>query len=290
MTTEPESEPGTPPGTPLRVRTPAGVLAYQETGTGEPLIMHHGAESHRGQYTGFARHLPGGIRAISYDQRDIGDSFTASGPYSMGDLADDCVALMDALGIDRAHVMGISFGGALSLHVAIRHPDRVRSLLVGAAPDGASSPSEFMTRLLSATDDERTELMIEAVLSDAGRRDPALAGPVRRIVSGRHSPPGSPRMAALAGHRVVDDLHRITAPTVLFYGADDPLVPVGNGEVLAAGIAGAELVVVPGARHGLSFEFATTVATLVGEFVHAHPVTGPAAAPPTDPNITRSDR
>lgn len=254
-------------------RTPAGTIAYQETGSGEPLLLHHGAESHRGQYTGFAPLLPNGIRAISYDQRDIGGSFTSSEPYTMADLADDCVALMDALEIEQAHIMGISFGGALSLHVAIRHPDRVRSLLVGAAPDGTTGRSEYMTRILAASPDERTELMVGAVLSDDGRRDPDMEGAVRRLVSGRHSPPGSSRMAALDSHRVIDDLHRVTAPTLLLYGSDDPLVSVDNGRVLAAGIPGAELVVIPGARHGLSFEFATTTAALVGDFVLAHPTT-----------------
>ena len=123
-------------------------IAYVETGEGVPLILHHGGESHKRQYDMFMPLLSPDIRAISYDQRDVGDAATASAPYEVGDLADDCIGLMDALGLDRAHVMGISFGGAIALHVGLRHPDRVASLIVGAAPDTFGRPNPFIEQAL----------------------------------------------------------------------------------------------------------------------------------------------
>ena len=75
------------------VNVKGGQLAYLDAGSGEPLIMHHGGESHKGQYAAFAPLLAPGIRSISYDQRDVADSFAAAAPYTLGDIE-----------IGRAHV------------------------------------------------------------------------------------------------------------------------------------------------------------------------------------------
>lgn len=252
--------------------TTLGDLAYHEMGSGEPLIMHHGGESHKGQYSSFAPLLADGIRSISYDQRDMVDSFLVNEPYAIADVADDCIALMDALGIEKAHIMGISFGGAVTLNIGIRHPDRVQTLMVGAAPVNFMTSSPYAVEVFSRPIEERAELMVAAILSEAGQRDRDLLEQVRKAVSGRYTKPGSHRMGAFSSHDVSDLLDHIHQPTLLFYGDDDPLVPVAAGEALAAGIADSELVVLPGARHGLSFEFKETTAKLVSDFVLAHPI------------------
>src|SRR6201996_6311709 len=98
-------------------QTPLGRIAFHQTGAGEPLILSHGGESHKGQYAPLAPLLADGIRAISYDQRDVADSFAVAGPYTMADVADDVVRLMDALGLEKAHIAGFSYGGLVSLNV-----------------------------------------------------------------------------------------------------------------------------------------------------------------------------
>ncbi|MET0931538.1 MAG: alpha/beta hydrolase, partial [Aeromicrobium sp.] len=250
----------------------AGRLAYHELGSGEPLILHHGAESHKGQYSLFAPLLADGIRSVSYDQRDMVDSFAAGDPYSMSDLADDCVQLMDALEIEKAHIMGISFGGAVALHVAINHPDRVQTLVVGAAPPTFAVRPALMDRVVAAPPEERAEIMALALVSDRAQQDPEMMADVRRLVTGTFSRPGSHRGAVPATHDVTDQLGLITAPTLLVFGEKDELVPVENGNALHEAISGSQLVVIPEARHGLSFEFAEQTAALISDFVLAHPV------------------
>lgn len=254
-------------------QTGLGPIAYHELGSGEPLIMHHGGESHKGQYEGFAWLLPPGIRAISYDQRDVGSSFRATRPYGIGDIADDCVALMDALGIEKAHILGFSFGGIVTMHVGVRHPDRVQSLIIGTAPVRFDEQHEALKELV-ATHGLQTqeELMIQAILSPAGQADPDQVDRVRRMMTGRVSDPGSNRMNAVRGHALDQELRSIVAPTLLVYGSDDPLCAPANGTFIANRIRNAELVTIDGARHGLSSEFKDRVAGLVRTFVLKHPV------------------
>lgn len=243
-------------------------VAYHETGSGEPLLLHHGGESHKGQYAIFAPHLADGIRAISYDQREVGDAGPTDSPYEVGDLADDCVGLMDALGIDRAHVMGISFGGAIAMHVGLRHPDRVRSLVIGAAPDSFQRPSPFVEQLMSATPEQRAQAMLGASLSPEAQQDEALMATLDGLVRGRVTLPGSYRAEAIRGHHLTaDDLGRITAPTLLVYGELDPIVPPDIGRLVQSLLPDSELIVVPGARHGLSFEFRQLLGDLVSRWV-----------------------
>lgn len=246
-------------------------VAYVESGSGAPLLLLHGGESHKRQYDMFLPHLASGIRAIAADQRDVGDASRSEGPYSMADLADDCIALMDALQLDRAHVMGISFGGAIAMHVGIRHAERVSSLILGAAPDTFQRPNPFLERALTATPEERGGLMLDASLSADAQRDESLMELLRGLTAGRVTAPGSHRSAAIASHHLTaGDLERIAAPTLLVYGELDPLVPPEVGRAVHDSIPASELVVIPGARHGLSFEFREQLGALVSDWVLNH--------------------
>jgi len=259
--------------------TPLGRIAFHQTGSGEPLILSHGAESHKGQYAPLAPLLAGGIRAVSYDQRDIADSFTVANPYTMAEIADDVIRLMDALGIEKAHVAGFSFGGLVSLNVAVHHPGRVQSLIVGTAPDSRRPPTEFLRNLWNLDTAARTEAMFRAVLSEKGQRDPAMEATLRSVMSGGYTRPGSHRHASLATHDVSSKLPSITVPTLLIYGSDDPVATPEDGASLAADIPGARVAVVEGARHGVYWEFKDQTAHLINDFVLAHPI-GPTPEPP----------
>lgn len=98
-----------------------------DSGSGVPLVLVHGGESDRTQFTALRAHLGPGIRVISYDQRDSGVTVNPPVLYTMSDLADDLVHLLDALDLPSAHLLGTSFGGAVAQHVALRHPERVAS-------------------------------------------------------------------------------------------------------------------------------------------------------------------
>ncbi|GAA3573539.1 alpha/beta hydrolase [Amycolatopsis ultiminotia] len=251
-------------------------IPYHETGTGEPLLIHHGAESHKGQYAIFAPLLPPGIRAVSYDQRDVGDAESVDADYTISDLADDCVGLMDALHIEKAHVMGISFGGAIALHVGLRHPGRVQSLIVGAAPDSFARPNAYVAKMMAAPPEQRGALMRAASLSPEAQQDEWLLARLADLGRGTVTALGSRRRAAMESHDVRDRLAEITAPTLLLYGELDPIAPPEAGADLHAQLPSSELVVLAGARHGLSFEFRERTAELVTDWIARHG-TGSAA-------------
>jgi len=252
--------------------TPLGRIAFHQTGSGEPLILSHGMESHKGQYAPLAPLLAGNIRAISYDQRDIADSFAVAEPYTMAEVADDVIRLMDALGFEKAHIAGFSFGGLVSLNVAVHHPDRVQTLIAGTSPDNRRPATQFLQGLLAMDTAERTEAMIKAALSEQGQLDPVMAATARSVISGGYTRPGSHRFEAMATHDVGDKLANVTAPTLFIYGSDDPIASPQDGAALAADIPGARLAVVEGARHGIYWEFREATARLINEFVSAHPI------------------
>jgi 3-oxoadipate enol-lactonase len=250
---------------------PGMSIAYVEHGVGEPLLLLHGGESNKLQYGSLARHLAEGIWAISYDQRDCGDTVCEDAAYSLKTLADDAVWLMDALGLEKAHVMGMSYGGMLALQVGLHHPERVQSLIVGAAPYSHSSlNTEFAQRIIGMSPEERKPHMIAACLSDEGLKNSSLMEAMTQVLTAGSTRPGSIRMKVAAEHDMTGLAEGISAPTLLIYGADDPLGTVDNGDRLAEEIPNSKLVTMDGARHSFSLEFADDTARLVSDWVLGH--------------------
>ena len=246
-------------------------VAYTESGKGEPLILVHGGESDRSQFTALRPFLGEGIRAISYDQRDTGDTVNNDDPYTMETFADECIGLMDALGIDKAHIMGISFGGTITMQVGLKYPERVQSLIIGAAPHTMHGPrTPFAEKIMQMSKEERESMMLDAVISPEGQQDEYLMTMTKKAIRGRTTEPGTRRMAAVMEHDVTDRLGEITPPTLLIYGSDDPLAVPSIGEYIHEQVEGSELAIVEGARHGLSFEYREQTAALVRDFVMRH--------------------
>lgn len=227
-----------------------------------------------------------GYRVIRFDNRDCGLSakFDAAGtpniyalvlarmfgmrprvPYTLADMAEDALGLLDALGVERAHVVGASMGGMIAQHLAARHPERVLSLASIMSTTGNPSlprPSREALRVLLAR--PRTN-DLEAVVAHGIRTaktigsprypvdDAALASRVRAIVSRMHYPPGLSRQLAA----IIADgdrramLRTIAVPTVIIHGTADPLVPVAGGRDTAASIPGADLVEIEGMGHNM---------------------------------------
>ncbi|WP_406637658.1 alpha/beta fold hydrolase [Amycolatopsis sp. WGS_07] len=241
-------------------------IAYEESGSGEPLILLHGGESSHIQYDTFRPVLGDGIRAIAYDQRDTGDSANPAEPYRMADLADDCAALIRGLGYERAHVFGASYGGAIALQVGISRPEVVRTLTVGTAiPRFSAAPASAQD--LTRASEDRAAKMLDAVLSGKGQQSPELLAEARRILLHRPAEADKRRMDAIREFDVLGRLGEITAPTLLIYGGDDPLGKVEYGQQIAEAIPGARLEVIPGMRHGITLEAKHEVAALLRDFI-----------------------
>jgi pimeloyl-ACP methyl ester carboxylesterase len=240
--------------------------AYVQSGKGEPLVLLHGGESSLSQYDLFRPLLGPGIKAIAYDQRGVGASEDGSDPYTIATLAQDCAGLIEALGYDRAHLMGASLGGAIAMHVALDHPERVASLTLISAPSSLSDNASAAQKVIAMSPPERARFMLDAVISpDGQRRDPGLVEQVRSVL--QRSAMSSARQAAIRTLDCTDRLAEITAPTLVINGTDDPLVPVATAELLAERIPAAALELIEGGRHGLTLEQRDVTAGLVRRFV-----------------------
>src|SRR6266542_3608830 len=221
-----------------------------------------------------------GFHVIRFDNRDVGLStkMEAAGEpdlvaafagssrpaYRLEDLADDAVGLLEALGIQAAHVVGASMGGFVSQLIAINHPGRVLSLTsIMSGPGGRDQESptplaaEVLTRVPPATREGRIEhsIWVRRVLS--GSLDPFDEADERRrserAYDRSYYPMGAARqlVAVLAADSRLERLKDVKVPTLVIHGIDDSLVPVENGRRTAAAVPGARLLEFEGMGHEL---------------------------------------
>lgn len=219
-----------------------------------------------------ARLAAGGRRVVRYDPRDTGQSVTspAGAPdYTFTDMVADVVGLLDALGADRAHLVGISMGGALAQCVAVAHPERVATLtLVSTSPAGPtesqlSPPAErlratFADPLPEPDWSDRAAVIEYLVAGERLFAAPALFDEAAaRELTGRVVDRSRDIEAASKNHRMLpedDDpitvrLAEVAAPTLVLHGSEDPLFPLDHGRALAEGIPGARLITLDGVGH-----------------------------------------
>jgi pimeloyl-ACP methyl ester carboxylesterase len=211
-----------------------------------------------------------GRYVIRYDHRDTGGSTTyppGRPGYTGDDLVADAVAILDGLGIERAHVVGMSAGGAIAQRIAVDHPGRLLSLtLMCTSPIGTGGSdlppmSDEMRAMFSddgaepdwADRDATIAYLLEAERPYAGTRG-IDADELREIISLAYD--RSTSMASANNHWIVDgsDIERarlaeITAPTLVVHGTADPLFPTAHGEALAREIPGAQLLLIDGLGH-----------------------------------------
>ncbi|WP_419252182.1 alpha/beta fold hydrolase [Caulobacter sp. ErkDOM-YI] len=227
-----------------------------------------------------------GFRVVRFDNRDIGLStwldeagapdmpavFTAIAggrkpdvPYLLEDMADDAAGLLDALGIERAHVAGVSMGGMIGQTLAARHPARVLSLVSVMSTTGNPGLPPATPEALAilyvrpeATDIESlTDHALKAqivIQSPAWPVDPALERPkLKAAIERAHHPVGMARQmcAVIGSGDRREALKTITAPTIVLHGDADPLVRLEGGKDTAATIPGAELRIVEGMGHDM---------------------------------------
>jgi pimeloyl-ACP methyl ester carboxylesterase len=201
------------------------------------------------------------FRVIAFDNRDTGDSSHVPWPYTVAQMARDAVAVLDAAGEQRAHVYGISLGSLVAQEVALRHPDRVHALVLGASsaggfaaykPPPSSFAQTFLVRAGTMAPEEAEWAAVPYTYAEKTRR----LHPERIIsdISHRVSSPPEPlaymhQAAAVATHDAYERLNRMAAPTLVVHGEQDVFVPPANALVLAERIPGAQLRLWPDAGH-----------------------------------------
>ena len=277
------------------------------------LIMGLGGQMTRWSEAFMAALVAHGLRTIRFDNRDVGLSTkfeshglpdlaaigaaammgrTPATPYTLEHMAADAVAVLDAAGVERAHVVGASMGGMIAQLVATEHPERVLTLTSIMSSTGNPSLPRA-TAAANAVLTTRPEGSDMAALVAHGVRaakvigspgypadDAILAERIRSDAERSHHPAGFARqMAAIwANGDRRPRLAGVTAPTLVIHGADDPLVPVEGGRDTAASIPGATLVEVPGMGHDLPAALIGRITDLIAEHARKAAAATPAPA------------
>jgi 3-oxoadipate enol-lactonase len=232
-------------------------LYWTEQGAGEPLLLIMGLGATHEWWYRLAPIVSQRFRTIMHDNRGVGGSDVPPGPYAIADMADDAVAVLDAAGVDRAHVFGASMGGMIAQELGLRHPDRVRSLILGCTTPGGREGVvahrhviDALTASSTMTREEGMRVMVPFIFDAGTPRERVEEDLVRRVAA---NVPTHGYLAQLQGIRAWngthDRLRGITAPTLVIHGETDELVPAENGRILARAIPGAELVMIPHASH-----------------------------------------
>ncbi|MFC8798467.1 alpha/beta fold hydrolase [Promicromonospora sp. NPDC057138] len=255
----------------------------------------------------------GGRFVIRYDHRDTGRSTTdppGAPSYTGDDLALDPVRVLDALGIDRAHLVGVSMGGGIAQRVAIEHPGRVASLTLmstspltrggseGGTDGGAERPPlpgpapEILADFRDPAPDPDWGDP-DAVVRSLAEADRLYAGPgydeadtlatARRVVRRSVDPAAASNHLLVESTPVRGTLADVAVPTLVLHGEDDPLFPPEHGRALAAAIRGARLVLLPGVGHQYPPRMAWGVVVPEILAFTAPGVTAPGDAPRTAP-------
>ena len=214
-------------------------------------------------------------RTVALDNRGAGRSDKPDGVYDLEQMAEDAISVLDHAGIESAHVVGLSMGGAISQIIALKHPNRVRSLTLVAT---ACRNHEWREELLQSWADVAETEGMGAVGKEAARW---MIGPrsFRRLLPalGWMGPLQlfNPAVAFVSQVRAIlqttdtltDELHNIDCPTMVVVGNQDVLTPRGDAEEIASRIPTAELVIISGGAHGLHIEHATTFNRILLEFL-----------------------
>lgn len=250
-------------------------LHYVRAGAGEPLLLIQGmSATHMAWGRPFLSLLEQSFECIAFDNRGMGLSGRAEMPFTIADLAADTAGLLDALEIEPAHVLGISMGGMIAQELALAHPERVRSLTLGATycggPDATLIAPEDLELLGAAMASGERERVVRAMweinLSPAFRADEAGFGDFSEMAAALPAPQSVvfQQMQACAAHDTSARLGRIEVPTQVIHGTADRLLGVGNGIQIAA-LLGVEPHLLDGVGHLFWWEQPQHSAALVRE-------------------------
>lgn len=266
-------------------RCDQSTIYYEVRGTsGPPLVLIRGFASSLHTWNGVDAELARDHVTVLLDNRGVGRSDVPKGTYTTATMADDVARVLDAAGLGSAHVLGTSLGGMIAQEFALRHPERVRSLVLAATTAGRVGGLALRKRgvlaialasLLPAR--LRSRMATVATLSHRARRERASNGRRRpKPLSQSRTPLDGLIGQALAiiGHHTGDRIAQISAPTLVIHGTSDNLIHWQHAEILAGVIPAARLELWSGAGHDLATEAPQRLALSVRQHVGEH---GPAS-------------
>jgi pimeloyl-ACP methyl ester carboxylesterase len=258
--------------------TPDGTrLYYEESGAGEPLLLIAGNPNDHHLWDPIRGDFADRYQVLVYDHRGTGQSDKPEDPaaYTTRQFARDATAILDAAGIDRAHVYGVSMGGGVAQWMAIDHADRVGALVLGCASPGGPNrvPPPAWVMEARQNPDPQVWLRTASALVYSPEWGEAHRELVASLNAGMAAVPPTIRQLlnqVSPEHDAWDLLPSISAATLVIHGSDDGMVSVGNAHLLAGRIPGAELHIVQGARHGFFLEYQQESSRVVLDFLLRH--------------------
>lgn len=263
-------------------------IHWEEQGEGEPLLLMMGFGLSSEAWVPMLP-LFGNYRAIRFDNRGTGGSGPSGDGYSVETMAADAAAVLDAAGVERAHLHGISMGGMIALSLALDRPERAGSLVLGctsAAPLNLAGEGGQVVELVQATmlmssdPDAALDRLLPLIFSDTFLAENPSVRDLGRLLtaSGARPEEAMATMRAIGdlgtgrAFDVSDRLGEIRIPTLVQHGTADRLIPVDEGRRIAAGIPGAEYQELEGAGHAYGMERPMEAMGRLLGFLAEHPL------------------
>ena len=253
-------------------------LHYERLGDqGPPVLLVMGVRARGLAWTPVAERLARDHRVVFWDNRGVGGSRPLEGPTSMQEMADDGVGLMDHLGWATAHVAGVSMGGTVSQVLALRHPERVRSLtLIATTSHGKGLSDTNLSTILRyfstffGSPDARLGKLARMLYTEGHIEREGLDEVVARMKEAfGHDHPGTARaqIRAIRAWDGRDELHRVTHPTLVVAAGQDCIVPERHQRLIAERVPEAEYEAFPHALHGVVVEEADALSARVSRLI-----------------------
>lgn len=249
---------------------------YESIGQGPPLLLFNGLGFSRWSWSWQWGSLPE-LRLLAIENRGVGGSELGTDSFELVDLADDGARLLDHLGLEKAHIWGVSMGGMIAQEFALKHPDRCAGLILGCTmaggPSATSMKAETLEFMAGLARDGLTDLSVRGAmrLNFSPSVDSALVDRYVRLRMS-HNPPletWNRQRAATGRFDVSARLQNYRGPALLMHGGADEVVPSANLAVLQQLLPQARVQEFPSARHLFWIEHATEVNRLVSDFVQA---------------------
>ena len=265
-------------------------IFWDEEGSGAPLLLIMGLGWPSQAWHRLRPVLSEKYRTIALDNRGVGKSDVAPGPYSITQMAADAAAVLNAARVNAAHIFGVSMGGMIAQEFALQYPNKVRSLILGCTaaggPDAVRAEDEALRVLMTRGPDlEQFARAINPFIYDAGTSPQLVEEDTAARLKWYASGDGYfAQLQAVMAWEAYSRIAQISAPTLVIHGENDRLVPAENGRRIAARIPGAKLVIIPGASHIFTTDQPAAAQAAILDFLGAQATrkkTRPVPAPET---------
>jgi 3-oxoadipate enol-lactonase len=241
---------------------------------GPVLILNHTLATSRAMWRAQIPHFSRKHRVVSFDMRGHGESAAPDYPYSLEMLAEDVIGVLDGLGVERPAIyLGISIGGMVGQALGLRHPDRFRALILCSTasrtpPEGRAMFDQRIEAIRRDGIESQVQPTLERWLSAEFRnREPNATKWVADMIRGTSVAGMVGCCEAIKALDYTDQLHRITLPTLIIAGEQDPGAPVAASEAIRDRIRGSHLEVISGCLHQTPIEAPDTFNRIVGGFL-----------------------